>query len=379
MKGELKIDPTNMPRRITRSMTGTLPSRKPAAVSEFTSDTVVAKHKVTKEAATKEPKVTNQRAVKKRAAKGKQRATEPVQEPADAETSAIVSGYIIPHLSPATYPDVWCQIFAFVDIRDLLQLSMTCRHFYQIISHLWLWTNILSTLGKQIKKGKSPMYQVMAIQHKRGLCERCHTTGAPSGSGGVVKMKFKPELDMRAQDLCLQCRRGLLSKEVEPDWHPFGFSRMITHSRTSGQLHFDPDNYGLNFVTARNPIHRRFAAMRLFDTADVQETALQVHGGFCGLQAAIQKSKRTRETRAANKRLKRQRQHEEQRAAAQSSALAQAHPASSPPPQVIPTALALPMPPAIQPAHAMSSAHTLPPYQTIPVSPSHLPVTFPMI
>ncbi|ORX59378.1 hypothetical protein DM01DRAFT_326350 [Hesseltinella vesiculosa] len=188
---------------------------------------------------------------------GKQQATELVEEPADAETSAIVSGYIIPHLSPATYPDVWCQIFAFVDIRDLLQLSMTCRHFYQIISHLWLWTNILSTLGKLIKKGKSPMFQVMAIQHKRGLCERCYTTGAPSGSGGVVKMIFKPELDMPAQDLCLQCRRGLLSKEVEPDWHPFGFSHRITHSRTSGQFHFDPDNYGLHFITARHPIHGR--------------------------------------------------------------------------------------------------------------------------
>ncbi|ORX58860.1 hypothetical protein DM01DRAFT_1371876 [Hesseltinella vesiculosa] len=38
---------------------------------------------------------------------GKQRATELVEDPADAETSAIVSGYTIPYLSPATYPDVW--------------------------------------------------------------------------------------------------------------------------------------------------------------------------------------------------------------------------------------------------------------------------------
>ncbi|ORX51275.1 hypothetical protein DM01DRAFT_1347088 [Hesseltinella vesiculosa] len=197
---------------------------------------------------------------------------------------------------------LWRKVFEFMDIPDLLHLPMVCRKFYHATAHLPIWKEILRLHHLPTAKLVTPMSRVMKFQRTHGLCVECWQGGSPTGSSAVVKMYFKEELNKRPLYLCLSCRRNHLFEESEAVWEELDLSTTITFTRIQTQLHVNPDHYGLAYTTARNPINAAYPSMRLFDTEDVKALVRNIHGGFCGLQAAIKKSERTKEVISAKKR-----------------------------------------------------------------------------
>ncbi|KAI8073009.1 hypothetical protein BC940DRAFT_315777 [Gongronella butleri] len=202
-------------------------------------------------------------------------------------------------MEPDTYKEVWLCVFKHLPLRDLVQVSRVCHGFHSFVPHMHVWKEVLVKARKPLPKRQSPMMSVMHLQRKRGVCEDCHFIGPPSGSGSVVKMSFAN--GERARDLCLRCRKRLVRADVniEPvqDLH---LGTQITKTRVITELHFNPDAYGLPARLVRNPIHRRFHPMHLYDTAQVIQTAIRHHGGYCGLRAAQARSAKLKQTRFDN-------------------------------------------------------------------------------
>ncbi|KAI8073111.1 hypothetical protein BC940DRAFT_315870 [Gongronella butleri] len=236
-------------------------------------------------------------------------------------------------LQPETYQELWMLIFQHVGLRDLIELSHTCRAFHRFVPYLHVWLEVLEKAKQKVKSRSAPMTQAMAVQRKRGICEECLGSGPPSGSKGVVSMTFADKTKP-SRHLCLSCRRKIIdtNRRAEPKMK-LNLADRICKSRTQGQLFFNPDQYRLPFIEARNPHSRYFSPMILYDSKQVVSTMLRHHGGYCGLRAEKKRSAHMANKREENKRKKQQQKKKEREEAGPStSAPNVALPTPHPPP-----------------------------------------------
>ncbi|KAF9560149.1 hypothetical protein EC968_006340 [Mortierella alpina] len=96
-------------------------------------------------------------------------------------------------------------------------------------------------------------------------------------------------------NLCHDCRASYyleypeeyrrLPGESEYDWENRRSDR-ITKTRACSTYHLtEEDIFDLDYREVRNPHHRSWHPMRLYDRYDVQDRALEVHGGWVGVDA----------------------------------------------------------------------------------------------
>ncbi|KAI8069260.1 hypothetical protein BC940DRAFT_332547 [Gongronella butleri] len=211
-----------------------------------------------------------------------------------APETQLIGGHAPIPLRPEHYQEIWEEIFKHVSLRDLVQISRTCRAFRRFVPYLPRWCRSLAKLKIRPHKKKTPLEQVLACQQKRGVCESCGGTGSPHGSTGVVKMEFA-DGTTPAQDLCLECRRRVIADDPEAELPmEIDLPPQVPLTRVKRDLLFDPKRLRIRSRRTRNPFFYLFAPMRLYDRNTVIAAMLNVHGGYCGLRAAREKkTKRT--------------------------------------------------------------------------------------
>ncbi|KAF9937061.1 hypothetical protein BGZ67_001672 [Mortierella alpina] len=105
-------------------------------------------------------------------------------------------------------------------------------------------------------------------------------------------------------NLCRDCRTAYyldypeeyrrLPGESEDDWEHRRSDR-ITKTRACSTYYLtEEDLAGLDYREVRNPHHRSWYPMRLFDRHDIQDRALDIHGGWVGVDACTKGIARAR-------------------------------------------------------------------------------------
>lgn len=190
-------------------------------------------------------------------------------------------------------------------VLDFLPLSVIAAT--SVVSNTWLtaartyhgWMTAAEKGKMGTPKIKYKSWMALVCAHSYFVCDRCldYSTGKGRASRIPLPVEVENNKDSVkcAWHLCWTCRDTyytihpeLLRKPCNPDEpDTYDESKRITKGRSLSQYALkDEDLSPLPCLECRNPHIRSAAPMLLYDEAEVQETALDVHAGWVGVTAA---------------------------------------------------------------------------------------------
>ncbi|KAG0036956.1 hypothetical protein BGZ82_003405 [Podila clonocystis] len=157
-----------------------------------------------------------------------------------------------------------------------------------------VWQIAAKNAKLQIPKRKTKIFELVAKNASYFICDKCYSfsNGKPELSDLPLPVLVKEDANAKWY-LCKPCRVEYFSKHrqaflVEANQkHPFRFEYRVSktfakvaYTLTSAQLRNSP------YLLRSNPYFRMGPSMHLFRLEDVQRTALDVHAGWVGVEAA---------------------------------------------------------------------------------------------
>ncbi|CAO3628942.1 unnamed protein product [Cunninghamella blakesleeana] len=215
-------------------------------------------------------------------------------------------------------PEILMCILSNLAIHDLYHLSLSNKKIYGIVRYQSIWADILVKNGKRTYSSKDNMLSVLKNGSK--VCDECHIYAKPSGYNGAILTTVNTKKNEKRQ-LCLDCRRRHYAKHPEnilnivkaefPDviddneQDINNIERKLTKSTAKSVLRLnDGDLLSINHIMARNPYGRSFAPMYLYNLPELITTTICKHGGYVGLLAERERSKKVCEKREETIRIK---------------------------------------------------------------------------
>ncbi|KAG0349689.1 hypothetical protein BGZ54_004278, partial [Gamsiella multidivaricata] len=192
-------------------------------------------------------------------------------------------------------------------ILSLLPLSQVAR--ISVLSETWLdgsrsfaaWKAICqaANLGEPKKKYRSHM--ALVCVHSFWICDRCYSHKAGRERPSDIPLAMADDDDNGLiWSLCRDCRLQYYKKHPEPlrenDAGAYEF-RMHKMPKTDAFYNYsftETDLRDLHCDVRRNPYKRLGTPMRLYRTYELQKRALELHGGWIGVDCCKNKVARSR-------------------------------------------------------------------------------------
>ncbi|KAF9278478.1 hypothetical protein BGZ74_003096 [Mortierella antarctica] len=187
-------------------------------------------------------------------------------------------------------------------VLDYLPLSVVANT--SIVSNTWLtaartyngWRIAAEKGGMGTPKTKYKSWMALVCSHSDFVCDRCmgFSNGKRRGSHIPLPVKMNDD-DGNIWHMCWECRNRYYCLNPEPlrapcdpeDTHTYEAGKRITKGRSMSEYALrEEDLDPIPREQRRNPHVRSAAPMLLFDEATIQDTALTIHAGWVGIQAA---------------------------------------------------------------------------------------------
>ncbi|KAF9329051.1 hypothetical protein BG006_007877 [Podila minutissima] len=204
-----------------------------------------------------------------------------------------------------TNPQDPCSVFPtelWHAVLDYLPLSVVANT--SIVSNTWLtaartyngWRIAAEKGGMGAPKTKYKSWMALVCSHSDFVCDRCMGFSNGKGRGSHIPLPVKMnDDDGNIWHMCWDCRNRYYCLNPEPlhapcdpeDTHTYEAGKRITKGRSMSEYALrEEDLDPIPREQRRNPHVRSAAPMLLFDEATIQDTALAIHAGWVGVQAA---------------------------------------------------------------------------------------------
>ncbi|KAF8934887.1 hypothetical protein BGZ58_005364 [Dissophora ornata] len=188
--------------------------------------------------------------------------------------------------------EVWHQILSFLPLSQVARISMVSMAWLDGSRNYPVWKTICQTnkaLGEPKIKYRS--YMALVCSRSCWICDQCYSYSTGKGRASNIPLPVANADDGESIWLmCHACRLEYYNRlpetlEIKDTYRQQ--KERITKTDACCTYHLsDADLLGLLYQQRRNPHYRNAFPMRLYYRHDVLERALNVHGGWVGVDAS---------------------------------------------------------------------------------------------
>ncbi|KAG0365243.1 hypothetical protein BGZ54_006734 [Gamsiella multidivaricata] len=225
----------------------------------------------------------------------------------DEGQPAITTQSALQHQSPINLSDpcsvlpteTWHRILAFLPLSQVAKISSVSKAWLDGSRSLSIWRAACEqgNLGEPKKKYRTHM--ALACSQANRICDRCYCVSPKRSRASAAPLPVSDADDQEAVwALCLKCRQQYYDIHPEPlrdieAVEQGKKKRRMTVTKACNIFHLTDDEiYELEFEEHRNPHYASASPMKLFDRFEVQQCALEAHGGWVGIEACRKRQKK---------------------------------------------------------------------------------------
>lgn len=235
--------------------------------------------------------------------------TTTISTPTPITDQSIVGNIPFIQLTENNFPELWKEVFSYLKLSHLFELSVVCKAFNTLIHHHPTWNQILENIPALKKlminynnNNSESQIDAMKIitQKRKQICEGCFKWMNRDGARSVLPLYVIHEHGKIY--LCLSCRKkyymdycdDIEDNEFEQIYnvHENYIPKYIAENYyLLGEKDLEP----LHRFETRNPHGRGLHYLQLYHYTDIVMIAKQKYGGSVGFLAQLEKISKKRD------------------------------------------------------------------------------------